>query len=673
MRLATIATTVILVFSLSACTNKAMKYYNKGLLKYDREEYSFAIENFQQALKHGAPEESVSYYIAEAYRLSNRLPEAEEHYKKAIEQGSSDEHALFYYAYALKANGKYKTAQKQFKKFLSVGENYDYLARAKHEIKNLKKLQKILQKPTSFTVENCEGLNTEAIEYSPVIFKDKFYFTSSRGEGTMFTGQGTRFTDLFEFKFDKISKYSGVAKKLPLTINKENVHEASCTFSPDGKTVIFARSNDGKLNSITKHVDLYESKYVDGQWTEAQRLQLNDTDAWDSNPCLSSDGKTLYFSSSREGGYGALDLYQAKMQEDGTWGEVENLGPKVNSQGEDSFPMVSPNGTLYFSSNGHVGFGELDLFVVRYDKKGKPRVENLGTPINSSYDDFAITFIENEIGFFTSNRPDGKGDDDIYSFKVSIKQYLDIVIKGKVIDSVHNVVTENLKLLPGATITIHDTTTNTDIGTFTADAHAKVRIPINPEKYYGLAAIKQQFFVNSKLYSTMGKTPTALQVKKHKNLYYKTEIILEPKVKDLKIELDPIYYPYDQWVITDSAANVLDSLVTIMNANPDLLIELGSHTDARNTHKYNDLLSQRRAESAVVYILSKGIDKHRIFPKGYGERIPLKLNRDFGSFKKGTVFDHVFIESLSNNDDKELAHQLNRRTEFTIVEEILRH
>lgn len=662
---------VILCISITVfygCGNKALKYYNKGVREFEKEEYSNAIEHLEEAVALGAPEKNAEYYLAESYRLSNRIHDAEPYYKKAIQAGNNDDHVHFYYGYAQKANGNYEGAEKTFKRYVRSGTNFDYINRAKHELHNLKELKKIANKTTSYEVRNYTELNTEVIDYSPMMHGRELYFTSSRGEGIIFPGQGTRFTDIYEFKFDGITPYTGQAIKITDKINAENTHEATPTFTDGGKTMVFSRSNDGKKESVnpTQVVDLFITFQESGIWTEPQRLPFNQNHSWDSAPCFSPDGKTLYYSSNRDGGFGATDIWKVERLDQNEWGEPENLGPLVNTEGEESFPYLDPDGTLYFSSDGHVGFGELDIFFLK--KVGKKRVvENIGKPINSSHDDFAITFHNNELGYFTSNRPDGKGDDDIYIFEVKIKQFLEILVTGKVLDP-NYIVTNEEKILPNATIVVVDTVSKKDIGTFSIDDKGIVRIPVVPGAVYKIDASHPDFEPNSKLFSMIGKEPTADQIRKHEDITHRTKVVLTPKIIGKEIKLDPIFYPYDKWNITAQAKKVLDIFVEKMEKNPTLVVELGSHTDPRNTIKYNDLLSQRRAESAVKYVLSKGVEKRRIYARGYGERKPLTLRKDTLGLKAGMQLTHKFILDIKDKKVRSDAFQLNRRTEFRIVD-----
>lgn len=661
---------VAFVCTLSGCGNKGIKYFNKGIRGFEKEEYSNAIENFLQAKNYKLPldkKKMADLKLAESYRISNRLHEAEKFYKQAIEEGTADEHAYFYYGYAQKANGNYLGAEASFKEYVQNGTNFEFIDRAKTELKNLKALREISNHTSAFKIENFKALNTDVLDYSPMMHGKELYFTSSRGEGILFPGQGTRFTDIFVYRFDGPSTANGqvVGNIVPAFINQDNTHEASATFTDKGKTMVFARSNDGKKENPTQVVDLFITYYKGGVWTEPERLPFNETNNWDSSPCFSPDGKYLYYSSDREGGEGSNDIWRVERFEDSSWSEPENLGKPINTNGEDVFPYIAPDGTMYFSSDGHVGFGGLDLFVVR-NKNRKRTVENLGKPLNSSYDDFAITFRSNQLGFFTSNRPDGKGMDDIYMFNLEIRQFLEVVVTGRKLDDHFNI-TKAEKILKDATVQVYDVADDKLVKEAVTDETGKIKFEVQPDHQYYIVGTKPEYVTGDTLFSMVGRIPTEAQVSAHKDIVYKTKVILDPKILGKKIELAPIYYPYDKWNITDSAANVLDTIVTILKANPQIVIELGSHTDPRNTFKYNDLLSQKRAQSAVEYILSHGISKDRIYPRGYGERVPNVLSKDVGALKKGTELTHEYILSIKDLELQALAYALDRRTEFTIV------
>lgn len=632
-----------LSFIVLNCTPKATKYLNKGKQDFEEAEYQFAIENFQTALSKGAPANDCNYYIAESYRRSNRIHESEQYYKKAVDGGTTEEDAYFYHAMAMKSNGNYEGATSQFKNYINIGTNFDLINKAKAELANLKIINDIISKKSYYKVYNIEKLNTEEAEYSPYYYNDKLYFTSSRGADKMHAATNTGFTDLYEFIFDGTDKFSGQAKRLVDEINSVDAHDASCVFTDNGKTMIFSRGNDGSKKGA-KDVQIYMSKLgEDGKWTEAVPIEsINDVNAWNSCPALSRDGKTLYFSSNRENGYGGADIYKSQLGADGNWGTPVNIGAPVNTKGNEWFPYVSPEGVFYFSSDGHPTLGAMDLFRLKTDENGKTIVENLGTPTNTSYDDFAIFYKDSTIGFFTSNRPGGKGDDDIYEFldesKIKFAHYiLDLTSVFKSNDSSET-------LLDNTLVKIVNEKGDT-LATVSTDSVGKYRKEMDPGTYK-LVASKNGYLTDTKDV-TLSKVSNDQLKAGDNDLVTTVKVILKKKevtVGTQEFVIHNIYYDYDKADIRPDAAIELNKLVEFLKLNPDIKIELGSHTDERGSDKYNQALSQRRAQSAVNYIISKGIAKDKLTAKGYGES---KLK----------------IKNAQNEDE----HQTNRRTTFRIT------
>jgi peptidoglycan-associated lipoprotein len=632
-------TVLTLLFFVFSCTPKGIRYFNKGKKDFAEAEYQFAIENFQTSLSNKGPANDCNYYIGEAYRRSNRLHEAEKYYQKAVEGGTNEEQAYYYYAMALKANGSYESAASQFKNYINVGTNFDLINKAKNELNNLKAINEIIAQKPYYKVGNVEKLNTEEAEYSPYYFKDKLYFTSSRGADKMHAATNTGFTDLYEYIFDGGDNFSGQARRLPDAINTVDAHDATCVFTDNGKTIIFSRGNDGSKKGA-KDVQIYTSKIgEDGKWTPAVSIEsINDVNAWNSCPALSNDGKTLYFSSNREGGYGGADIYKSVKDANGNWGTPVNVGPPINTKGNEWFPYISPEGVFYFSSDGHPSLGAMDLFKVK-NENGKNTIENLGRPINTSYDDFAIFYKDSTLGFFTSNRPGGKGDDDIYEFtdesKLKFAHYfLDLtsLFKNDTIETALSQTTVRIINHLGDTV-----------ATVSTDDAGKHIAKLQPGKYK-LVASKEGYLTDTKEV-TIDEVPQSALKPGDNDLVTKVTVVLNKKeVTGAEFLVQNIYYDYDKADIRPDAALELDKLVEFLKLNDDINIELGSHTDERGSDKYNQALSQRRAQSAVDYIISKGIDKSRITAKGYGEYKP-KIK----------------------NAKTEEEHQTNRRTSFTIT------
>jgi peptidoglycan-associated lipoprotein len=631
-----------LAFIVFSCTPKATKYLNKGKQDFEEAEYQFAIENFQTALSKGAPATDCNYYIAESYRRSNRIHESEQYYKKAVDAGTTEEDAYFYHAVAMKSNGNYEGATSQFKNYINIGTNFDLINKAKAELANLKVINDIISKKSYYKVYNIEKLNTEEAEYSPYFYNDKLYFTTSRGADKMHAATNTGFTDLYEFIFDGTDKFSGQAKKLAEEINSVDAHDASCVFTDNGKTMIFSRGNDGSKKGA-KDVQIYMSKMGDdGKWTEAVPIEsINDVNAWNSCPALSRNGKTLYFASNRENGNGGTDIYKSELGADGNWGAPVNIGAPVNTKGNELFPYISPEGVFYFSSDGHPSLGVLDIFKLKTED-GKTIVENLGTPTNTSYDDFAIFYKDSTIGFFTSNRPGGKGDDDIYEFldesKIKFAHYiLDLTSVFKSGDSSET-------LLDNTLVKIVNEKGDT-IATVSTDSVAKYRKEMDPGTYK-LVASKSGYLTDTKDV-TLSKVSNDQLKAGDNDLVTSVKVILKKKevtVGQEEFVIHNIYYDYDKADIRPDAAIELNKLVEFLKLNTDIKIELGSHTDERGSDKYNQSLSQRRAQSAVNYLISKGIGKDKVTAKGYGES---KLK----------------IKNAQTEDE----HQTNRRTTFRIT------
>jgi peptidoglycan-associated lipoprotein len=629
----------------AACTPKSAKYFAKAEAQYKQAEYQHAIENYQQAMSEGYDASQCNYYIAECYRRSNRIQQAEPYYRKAIEGGIKDEEASFFYANALKSVGNYEGAATQYKDYIKNGSNFDYINRAKSELTNLKALQAIADKPTYYVIENVGPLNTADAEYAPFFYHDKLYFTSNRGVTEMYAQTGTGFTNLFEYVFDGADKFSGQATELSKIINTEEAHEASCIITKDGKTMIFARGNSGsKKKTARKDVDLYSSTMqADGTWGEAVLLKINDSLGWDACPALSPDEKTLFFASNREGGIGNVDIYKATLNTNGEWDNAVNVGAPINTKGNELYPYLYKDGTFYFSSDGHPSFGKMDIFYIK-NTSGKMSIENIGKPVNSSYDDFGLVWKDSLNGFFVSDRPDSgaKGDDDIYSVQNNYwNRKAHYVIDGTAFGCSKE---EPEYILPGTKIYLLSEKGDT-VSQTVADSVGKFAFNVEPDKNYFLVGDKDKYFSQVRenwVPFSVKKVPfDSLQIGDN-------EIKRAAKVKLVKkqeiVIVRNILYDYDKWDIRPDAAKELDVIVELMKKNPELKIELGSHTDERGAADYNRKLAEKRARAAVEYIVNHGIAQDRIIAKGYGE-------------------DDPKIRNAKTEED----HQINRRTTFKVL------
>ncbi|MCI0752141.1 MAG: hypothetical protein L0Y35_09915, partial [Flammeovirgaceae bacterium] len=399
---------VITAVALSACSTekKAQKAFRRG-------EYQNAIDLYKKAqLKSPG---KANYFIAESYRLSNRLKEAETFYAKAGGRGFDKDTIQYYYAQALKANGKIDEAKKVLEELVASAETDAMKDRAGATLEGVNYIDKLKQKPSYYKVKNMELLNTPGSEYSPVYLNNELYFTASREPGKVYEATGTPFTNLFKVATRGANVDVATVAPLPQGINSDNVNDGCITFSPDGKTMVFAKGNTGRRKG-SEDVDLYLSRFRNGTWTVPQLITgISTPRFWESTPSFSPDGRTLYFASNRDGGFGGTDIYSAQFDSRGRFSRVRNLGKDINTSGNEMFPYVADDGKMYFASDGQPGFGGLDLCVVKR-ANGKNVVENLGEPVNSSSDDFGIFLFKADRGFFTSNREGGRGDDDIYTF-----------------------------------------------------------------------------------------------------------------------------------------------------------------------------------------------------------------------------------------------------------------
>jgi outer membrane protein OmpA-like peptidoglycan-associated protein/tetratricopeptide (TPR) repeat protein len=636
--------------SLSFGQSKALK---KGVKKITKGEYDLAISQFQKYTDSRELVGEANFYLGECYRLSNRVHQAEDYYKKAIERGYRAEEVYFYYAFALKMNRKYKDAQIQLERFLNVAENKELIKHANVELDNLAKIDEILNKKTYYTVASLEDLNTENAEYSPVYQDGFLYFTSNRGVDKIYKATGTGFTDLFRVSTQGANVEIRSLENLGEEINLFNVNEGSVTFTPDGRTMVFARGNSGKRKG-SENVDLFITRFRNREWSDARPININDNGAWDSTPAFSANGRILYFASDRKGGYGGVDLYAATIDRTGRFTRVRNLGPEVNTPGNEMFPYVADDGNLYFASDGHPGIGGLDLFVARR-VNGQTTIENLGVPMNSSADDFGLYLFKIDRGFFSSSRDGGKGDDDIYTFlnddpnlKI-VNYFLTGVTKSRDQEG-------NEKILPNVAVKLlRDERLDTqEMDEMVTGNDGKFNFRIYPHENYILVGEKPptdvRYFTTRLSYTTIGKGVPQEELKELvTNITLDTTLVLDQIVIDKAIVLENIYYNFGSADIRPDAAQELDKLVNILLDNPEIAIELSSHTDSVDTEQYNLRLSSNRAKAAVDYIIRQGISKDRIIAKGYGESRPIAANTN------------------PDGSDNEEGRQKNRRTEFKVI------
>ncbi len=621
---------LLLIFIIAGCSIES---------SIEKGEFDAVISKLGGNPQKNTAEENVT--VGDAYRKSNRVNESIPFYKEALKQGTPNEAVNLYVARGLKVEQRYEEAHKVLDDYLQKARNSEVKKLAEKELSNLRKLEELEAESSYYRVKNLQEINTERAEYSPVYSRNYLYFTTNREGSKIYRATGTPFTDIYRVASKGANVELNTLSSLDPIINHIDTNEGSVAFSPDGNSMIFSKGNDGKATGFTE-VNLFFSRFRSGKWSEPVPLSINNAEAWDSCPALSPDGTTLYFSSTRPGGFGGADIYTAKVNRRGRWVDVRNMGPEINTAGDDMFPYVSEDGSLYFSSTGHPGFGKLDMFrAVRTG--GQVTIENLGKPMNSSADDFGLFQFDLTRGFFSSNRKGGKGDDDIYTF---INDDPDLKVVNYFLTGT-TVTTDDANseiILPNTKVSL--TADNGDVidEAFTnVDGSFKFRV--YPEEHYDLIGEKTDYFTTRKDFTTIGKTVDKSTLKEFiTNITFETKIMMDRIVLEKAVVLDNIYYDLDKSEIRSDAAVVLDSLVQIMNDNPQIYIELGSHTDDRAGDDYNLDLSRKRAQSAVRYIIDNGVESARIVAKGYGES-----------------------QLLIKNAQTEEEHQINRRTEFKVL------
>jgi outer membrane protein OmpA-like peptidoglycan-associated protein len=647
------------IFLLSGCNYDA-RLFKKAKQNFELGEYEWTIREVKPMAQRYFRAAETNYFVAESYRLSNRIQYATPFYLIAKEKGYDDKNINLHLAYAAKANVKYADAKKYLKEFIDSKPSRELVVKAEIELDNLPAVEEYTKKPSPVKVQGLVG-NTNQAEFGPIIMGDELILTSSK-KPLIYKNNGLPFLGLYKARL----KTPGEIEKLELfspNLLDANANEGTPAFSKDGNLMVFARGNSGKSKDPSPDVDLYISTKRDGNWSTPERLAISDSLGWDGSPAFSRDGKTLYFASNRRGGKGGLDLYRAPMDNSGRFGRPINLGSTINTRGNEIFPYVSEDGKLYFSSDGHPSLGGLDIFVA--SRSGDEiQIEHLGVPMNSVGDDFGLFLSDVTQGYFSSNRVGGKGDDDIYYFESTGSEDRWWSTETTLIESAEPAKVALYHLRTQVLNSRNKPIANAKVGVkrngeiqpvmFTDAKGYLDTIDVNPADQISFNASKEKFLTKRSEFLMDGREiPKQLLKKELTDTTFEHKIILGLAEVGEELgalfDVNPIYYDLDKSNIRPDAAVELDKIVQVLKDNPSISIELGSHTDARASASYNLKLSQRRAESAVKYIIEHGIEAARIKAKGYGET--------------------QLINGCSDGVDcSEEAHQENRRTEFKITD-----
>ena len=603
-------------FAQNKDTEKADKFFSSY-------QYSSAVKEYEELVKDKKATTYVYKQLADSYYYLNNTDKAAQYYAQAV-KGEQTAQTYFNYAQVLKTQGKNAEANKQLDKFASLAPNDQRAIAYKANPNYIQSLQAL---PKLYEVTETKINKPESSDFGAVLGSDNIvHFTSTRSGKNDKRGTGTTYLDIFQSVYSEDGTLSE-----PTSVGDLNTkfHDGPITVSQDGNVAFFSRdgrsegsvAKDKGANARIGKVGIYRAEKKDGKWKSIKALPFNSTEYNVGNPSLSKDGKTLYFASDMPGGFGENDIWKVTVNSNGTYGKPENLGSKVNTAGRESFPFIAEDGTLYFASNGRLGFGGLDVFKL---EAGASEAVNLGKPVNSEKDDFSFTFNQaKEIGFVSSNR---NGTDNIYYVNPICGRDALVIVKDA----------SNGKVLSGASVSFIDSSKKT-LQTTTTDNKGETSFRTECNKEYSLQA------------SLEGYEPNTAALPSSKGGKTTTEILLTPEVVIVpkeRVELQPIHFDFDKSDITEQGAEELDKLVRAMNKYPDMVIFVKSHTDRKGSLSYNDRLSERRAKSTVEYVISKGISKDRISGKGFGKRELLIDCRE---------------ECTSEQDAQ------NRRSEFLIV------
>ncbi|WP_346862979.1 OmpA family protein [uncultured Draconibacterium sp.] len=639
----------LIVIVLSGCGSA--KNGRDALLSQDIGEYYKAIEKYKKARKKEKDREKrieYAYNIAECYRAIGQYDYAAQNYKFAIRLGYPEPEALLHYANMLRITQKFEEATETYRTYL---DSVPGDARALDGIEAMRKTQEWVANPTRHIINPIKELNKSGSDFAPVFVggrDNEIIFTSSRKASTgkkesMITGQ--TYTDLFRANFS-VQRQKWEEPKLldeNLIINTGD-EEGAATLNSTGEQMIFTRCRYDKAQPMG--AELYSTSQSRGSWSDPIKLQVLGDSLTAAHPALSPDGEYLYFVSDKIGGQGGKDIWRAKS-EGGTYGKAVNLGAVVNTDGDEMFPFVRDNGELYFASNGHVGQGGFDIFKAVEDENGVWTIENMGSPMNSSADDFGIAFVDGENkGMFSSNRKGSRGD-DIYSFVVPPKIYQ---VEGEIFNK------ETNSKLDGTTVRIIGTD-GTNLKMRAGNGQFKMKL--KPETEYIFAAYKDGFLRDKATANTIGLDDSK---------DFRFEMYLTPT--DAPIKVDNINYEFGSWELLESSKVALDTLIQILVFNPTITIELMAHTDHVGSDQFNFDLSQKRAQSVVDYLIEKGINPDRLVAKGYGETWPKtvtrKMAKEYDFLKRNDELTEEFIMALPK-EQQEIAQSLNRRTEFRVL------
>lgn len=646
MKLRFIYFSLLSVITLTTSAQKGAE--NKADKNYDKMAYIDAIKTYERIAEKGYKTPEMLQNIANAYYFNADLVNAEKWYSELFAMTEEVEPEVFFrYSQSLKGVGNYTKADEMMAKFNQKSQSD---TRGKLGVSQKNYLEEIKKNSGRYQIEDA-GINSEYSDYGTAFFGEQVVFTSTRDTGN-FTKRKHTWTDQYFSKFytSKLNEDGSLtdAKKFGTKITSK-FNESTPVFTKDGKTVYFTRNNfnngkKGKDENKVTLLKIYKATFVEDKWGTIVELPFNNDSYQVAHPTLSADEKTLYFASDMPGTIGLSDIFKVSINDDGSFGTPINLGPSINTEGRETFPFITSDNELYFASDGHPGLGGLDIFITRLESDGSfKQVLNVGESANSPLDDFALIINKTtKRGFLTSNRPGGKGNDDIYKFLETkeIEFKCEQQLKGVVTDATTGIVLSNTKLtlLDSQLAVLKETVSGVD-GTYDfgiLDCNTKYYVRAAKDDYI----TKESVVI---LPNENGTTEFPIQLEK--------AVIAIPVGGDLAdvFKINLIYFDLDKSNIRPDAAIDLAKILDVLNENPTMKIDIRSHTDSRASHKYNEKLSDRRAKSTMDWLIGNGISSSRLTAKGYGE----------------TQLVNKCADGVKCSEEE---HQQNRRSEFIITE-----
>ena len=623
------------------------KLISKANQKYEAFSFSPAIDIYKKVLDRGYASADLLKKLGNSYYYKADYEEAADIYKRLVKEYPKDTPPELYFRYAqtLRTLKDYESANMVMAEFLKTANNEDETFSYNKEKDYLKEINK---NSGRFNVSPFQ-YNSPYSEFAPSFYKEGLIFSSDRDTGSFaryrHSWTSNDFFDLY--KINTENSTLGVITKFGDGINTR-LHESTSTITSDGTTLYFTRNNFKDEKKLRKdksgiiRLKIFRATLIDSIWSNIEEVPFNDDAYSVANPTLSPDGKTLYFASDMPGSLGESDIFKVSINEDGSFGSPENLGSQINTVARETFPFVSENEILYFSSDGHPGLGGLDVFAVQLENgSSDDEVINVGEPVNSSYDDFTFIINENtKRGYFASNRPEGQGGDDIYEF-LEVEPLLlgcEQIVHGTVRDEISG------EILVGATVWVIDEN-NEEITSAITDSEGKYTVVLNCNQGNFVRASMEGFIPSEKYFAkSMGAQKTVDFLLERNTVYAGFGDDLSKL-----LQLSTIYFDYNEYNIRKDSEIEVEKVIAALEKYPSLKISVNAYTDSRGKDSYNLWLSQKRAEATVAYMIKKGIAKSRLKSEGFGET---KL-----------------INKCANGVECSAAqHELNRRSEFIIVE-----